>query len=560
MDYLKEYNAWLEYDGLDADLRKELESVNSPEQKRELFSKELEFGTAGLRGIMGAGTNRMNVHVVRKTTQGLASYVKEEGKAEKGVVIAYDSRNNSYRFARESARVLAANGVRVYLFESLRPTPMLSFAVRHLGCAAGIVITASHNPKEYNGYKVYGEDGGQAANELAKAIQKKIAQTHIFADVKYNADDSGITMIGKEVDEEYYKRAMGVIIDADAIKKAADLKFVYTPFHGSGNIPVREILKRAGFTNVTVVPQQEKPDGEFPTVKSPNPENIEGFAIAIELAKKENADLIIGTDPDADRVGIVVKTGDGDFKTITGNQLGALLTKYILDRRKETKTLPDNSVIIKTIVSSELATEIAKSYGAEVINVLTGFKYIADKIHEYEKSGEKTYLLGFEESYGYLPVTHVRDKDAVVATLLVAEMAAWYSLKNMTLYDALSEIFEKYGNYRELTVNIQSEGIDGIEKIGKAMKNLRENLPESFAGIKILTYSDYLTGKTHDLKTKTETDTGLPSSNVLKFVLEDGSWITFRPSGTEPKFKIYVGVVNKNPEELANSAKELINI
>ncbi len=560
MDYLKEYEKWLAYDGLDTDLREELKTISNPEQIRELFSKELEFGTAGLRGIMGAGTNRMNVHVVRKTTQGLASYIIEEGKEEKGVVIAYDSRNNSYEFARESARVLSANNVKVYLFESLRPTPMLSFAVRHLGCAAGIVITASHNPKEYNGYKVYGEDGGQAANELANAIQKKIEQTDIFADVKYNTDDSGIIMIGKEVDEEYYKKAEDVIIDRDVINKASDLKFVYTPFHGSGNVPVREILKRTGFTNVSVVKEQELPDGDFPTVASPNPENIEGFALAIELAKKEKADLIIGTDPDADRVGLVAKTSDGTFKVITGNQLGALLTQYILDRKKETNTLPQNPVIITTIVSSRLAEKIAKSYNAEVCDVLTGFKYIADKIHEYEQTKEKTYLLGFEESYGYLPVTHVRDKDAVVASLLIAEMAAYYSLKNMTLHDALAEIFEKYGTYRELTVNIQSEGVDGIEKIANAMKSLRENLPQSFMGVKVKTYSDYLEGKTVDIKTGEETKTGLPSSNVLRFILEDETFIAFRPSGTEPKFKIYVGVVDKNPEDFANAAKELINI
>jgi len=552
MTYLEKYKKWMDYEGLDKTLKSELiEIENNENEIKERFFADLEFGTGGLRGILGAGAGRMNIYTVRQATQGLALYLLEKGLEDKGVVIAYDSRNFSVEFAHEAARVLAANGVLAYVFDELRPTPELSFAVRYLKCAAGIVITASHNPAKYNGYKVYGDDGGQVTADAADTIIKKINDLDIFADVlvmdENEAVNNGlIKTIGEEVDNEFYKCVMAESINKEAITKAADnFKIVYTPFHGAGNKPVRKVLSMMGFKHVFVVPEQEKPDGNFPTVKSPNPEDKEGFYLAIELAKRENIDLIIGTDPDSDRVGVLVRNKDGEFIALTGNQTGVLLTEYVLSQKRAKGIMPENPVLIKTIVTTEMIRAITDEYNVELMDVLTGFKYIADKVLEFEQKGDKSYVFGFEESYGYMPGSYVRDKDAVCSSMLIAEMAAWYSLKGKSLYDALNELYEKYGNYKEWVKNIYIEGVDGIEKIAGMMENLRKNLPTEIGLSKVSAYSDYKEGLRHDLLTGKSEPTNLPTSNVLRFELEDKTWIAFRPSGTEPKFKIYAGVVSK---------------
>lgn len=552
MNYIDKYNSWLEF--ADSEIKKELEDIKGNDNEiKERFALELEFGTGGLRGIMGAGTNRMNIYTVRRATCGLAKYIKKTGAQDKGVAIAYDSRHNSQLFALEAAKVLAREGVKAYLFDALRPTPELSFAVRHLSCAAGIVVTASHNPKEYNGYKVYGEDGGQVVFEAADAITEYISTLNIFKDVdamdEQEAIDKGLlTYIGAEVDEAFYAAVLNEAINPECAAKS-DLKIVYTPFHGAGNIPVREILRRIGIKNVIVVPEQELPDGDFPTVKSPNPENPEGFALAIELAKKENCSLIIGTDPDADRTGIIVRNTSGEYIALTGNQTGALIVEYVLSQRKEKGTLPQNAVVIKTIVTNEIINRITEFYAVELVDVLTGFKYIAEKIKEYEQTGEKAYVFGFEESYGYLPGTYVRDKDAVGASMLIASMAAWYGARGMSLYDGLCEIYEKYGHYGEWTDNIYFEGIDGMEKINAIMERLRENAPKEIGGSAVTAYMDVQKGFRYDALKNERVQIDLPESNVLRYETEDGSFIAFRPSGTEPKFKVYAGFVSENHED-----------
>lgn len=560
MTYTEKFEKWIKSDKLDEKSRAELLAIRGNEDEMKMrMERDMEFGTGGLRGIMRAGSNGMNVYTVRHASCALAKYLSDN-KLSGGVAIAFDSRNNSALFAIEAAKTLAFYGIKTYIFDSLRPTPELSFAVRFLKCSAGIVVTASHNPKEYNGYKVYGDDGAQVVFEAADAIMKNMNETDILEDV-HTADEKEarekglINTIGAEVDEAFYKAVASVAINPEVIKKA-NLSFVYTPFHGAGNIPVREVLRRAGVQNIEVVKEQEMPDGNFPTVKSPNPENPEGFALAIKLAKEKNIDLIIGTDPDSDRVGLIVRDKDGNYVPLTGNQTGALLVNYVLSQKKETGTLPQNAAVIKTIVTNEISDKICAHYGADVFNVLTGFKFIAEKIKEFEESGSHTYVFGFEESYGYLPGTYVRDKDAVGASLLIAEMASYYKLRGMSVYDGLCELFEKFGHFGEWVDNIYFEGVDGMERIAAIMNKLRENAPDIVGGSRVGRYSDVLKGVTYNIQNKTEEKLSLPSSNVLRFVTEDGTFIAFRPSGTEPKFKIYTGFVCDDHETKKEALKK----
>lgn len=560
MTYTEKFEKWIKSDKLDEKSRAELLAIRGNEDEMKMrMERDMEFGTGGLRGIMRAGSNGMNVYTVRHASCALAKYLNDN-KLSGGVAIAFDSRNNSALFAAEAAKTLAFYGIKSYIFDSLRPTPELSFAVRFLKCSAGIVVTASHNPKEYNGYKVYGDDGAQVVFEAADAIMKNMNETDILEDV-HTADEKKarekglINTIGAEVDEAFYKAVASVTINPEVIKKA-NLSFVYTPFHGAGNIPVREVLRRAGVQNIEVVKEQEMPDGNFPTVKSPNPENPEGFALAIKLAKEKNVDLIIGTDPDSDRVGLIVRDKDGNYVPLTGNQTGALLVNYVLSQKKETGTLPQNAAVIKTIVTNEISDKICAHYGADVFNVLTGFKFIAEKIKEFEESGSHTYVFGFEESYGYLPGTYVRDKDAVGASLLIAEMASYYKLRGMSVYDGLCELFEKFGHFGEWVDNIYFEGVDGMERIAAIMNKLRDNAPDIVGGSRVVRYSDVLKGITYNLQNKTEEKLSLPSSNVLRFVTEDGTFIAFRPSGTEPKFKIYTGFVCDDHETKKEALKK----
>lgn len=560
MTYTEKFEKWIKSDKLDEKSRAELFAIRGNEDEMKMrMERDMEFGTGGLRGIMRAGSNGMNVYTVRHASCALAKYLNDN-KLSGGVAIAFDSRNNSALFAIEAAKTLAFYGIKTYIFDSLRPTPELSFAVRFLKCSAGIVVTASHNPKEYNGYKVYGDDGAQVVFEAADAIMKNMNETDILEDV-HTADEKEarekglINTIGAEVDEAFYKAVASVAINPEVIKKA-NLSFVYTPFHGAGNIPVREVLRRAGVQNIEVVKEQEMPDGNFPTVKSPNPENPEGFALAIKLAKEKNIDLIIGTDPDSDRVGLIVRDKDGNYVPLTGNQTGALLVNYVLSQKKETGTLPQNAAVIKTIVTNEISDKICAHYGADVFNVLTGFKFIAEKIKEFEESGSHTYVFGFEESYGYLPGTYVRDKDAVGASLLIAEMASYYKLRGMSVYDGLCELFEKFGHFGEWVDNIYFEGVDGMERIAAIMNKLRENAPDIVGGSRVVRYSDVLKGVTYNIQNKTEEKLSLPSSNVLRFVTEDGTFIAFRPSGTEPKFKIYTGFVCDDHETKKEALKK----
>lgn len=560
MTYTEKFEKWIKSDKLDEKSRAELFAIRGNEDEMKMrMERDMEFGTGGLRGIMRAGSNGMNVYTVRHASCALAKYLSDN-KLSGGVAIAFDSRNNSALFAIEAAKTLAFYGIKTYIFDSLRPTPELSFAVRFLKCSAGIVVTASHNPKEYNGYKVYGDDGAQVVFEAADAIMKNMNETDILEDV-HTADEKEarekglINTIGAEVDEAFYKAVASVAINPEVIKKA-NLSFVYTPFHGAGNIPVREVLRRAGVQNIEVVKEQEMPDGNFPTVKSPNPENPEGFALAIKLAKEKNIDLIIGTDPDSDRVGLIVRDKDGNYVPLTGNQTGALLVNYVLSQKKETGTLPQNAAVIKTIVTNEISDKICAHYGADVFNVLTGFKFIAEKIKEFEESGSHTYVFGFEESYGYLPGTYVRDKDAVGASLLIAEMASYYKLRGMSVYDGLCELFEKFGHFGEWVDNIYFEGVDGMERIAAIMNKLRENAPDIVGGSRVVRYSDVLKGVTYNIQNKTEEKLSLPSSNVLRFVTEDGTFIAFRPSGTEPKFKIYTGFVCDDHETKKEALKK----
>ena len=557
MDYLSNYEKWLTSDVLQDKDKKELESIkNNTKELEDRFYRDLEFGTAGMRGVLGIGTNRINVYNVRHATAGVAAYVNKEGKqaAEKGVLIGYDTRIMSREFAEETAKVLSKAGIKVYLFDTVHSVPEVSFGIRELGCAAGVMITASHNPKEYNGYKVYGPDGGQLPPEAVQIVIDEMTRTDIFS-IEYDDLDTAIangdiTVVGPELNEKFLEVVKTQQLNPKAVAEVADtFKLIYTPFHGTGSRPVKEILKRIGFKNVLVVKEQDTEDGNFPTVKSPNPENKEGFTIAIEMAKENDVDVIIGTDPDCDRVGIVVRDADGVYRTLTGNQTGALLVEYILRSKQEQGVLPKDGVVIKTIVTTELAAEIAKSYGIETMNVFTGFKYIGEKMTEFAEKKNHTYLIGFEESYGYLIGTHARDKDGVVASMLIAEMAAYYKTKGMSLYEAMQEVYKKYGYFAEQTNAYTMPGKDGMERMASILAGLRDNKPVAVNGLHIAKTTDYLDQTITDDKGNTEPLIGLPKSNVLRYDLSDGkSYFIVRPSGTEPKIKLYMGTSSDSME------------
>ena len=550
MDYMEKYRFWLASDAFDEETKKELQAIDGDDKEiKERFYKDLEFGTGGLRGIIGAGTNRMNKYTVGKATQGLANYILKNNPdgAKMGVAIAYDSRNMSPEFAERSALVLNANGIKAYVFDELRPTPELSYAVRALGCTAGIVVTASHNPPEYNGYKVYWADGAQVVYPKDKGIIGEVNAISDFSLIKTmdrkEAEEKGLfNVIGKEIDDGFIKAIKAQAVRPEEIKKAEDMVIVYTPLHGTGNKPVRRVLSEVGFKNVYVVPEQEKPDKNFSTVGYPNPEDPKAFTLAIELAKEKNAEIVVGTDPDADRIGVVIRDEKGNYDILTGNMTGALLTEYVLNGRKEKGLLPENAAVIKTIVTTEMVRAIAESYNAELIEVLTGFKFIGEKIKQFEEDHSHTFVFGFEESYGCLSGTYARDKDAVGAAMLVCEMAAYYKNRGMTLHDALEELYKKYGFYKEGVKSVTLKGIDGAEKIGKIMAYLRENTPEGFGGNKVLTVKDYKSGVFTDVATGNKSESPLPASDVLYYNLEDRAWLCVRPSGTEPKIKFYMGV------------------
>ncbi|WP_161878378.1 phospho-sugar mutase [Alkalibacterium sp. MB6] len=553
MDWTDSYHTWLNNEFLDETLREEL-NVNRENKTllEDAFYTSLEFGTAGMRGIIGAGTNRMNKYTVRQATEGLALFIENQGEGakERGVAIAYDSRHMSKEFAIESAKKLAAHGIPAYVFEELRPTPELSFAVRHLKAAAGIMITASHNPAEYNGYKVYGEDGGQLppkeADELTSYVRSVSDILSIEALSEEEALEKGLlTMIGKEVDRAYLDAMRTVTIDPDLInRQARDIKIIFTPLHGTGKMLGERALKQAGFKNVSLVKEQAEPDPNFSTVKSPNPEDPEAFALAIEQGKAEDADILIATDPDADRLGIAVKTYKDHYEVLSGNQIASLMINYILKAHAKKETLPLNSVIIKSIVSSELPTAIADKFGVESVDVLTGFKFIAEKIKEYEQTHSHTFMFGFEESYGYLVQPFVRDKDAIQALIMVAEMAAHYNEEGFSLFDALHQLYHEYGHFKEKTISVTLSGIEGSKKIKALMSQLREDTPSDFGNIKIKSIEDFKEQKR--IVDGEEEAIDMPKADVLKYTLADGSWIAVRPSGTEPKIKFYIAAFDES--------------
>lgn len=566
MDSMQSYKFWLENEYFDKDTKEELKAIeNDPKEIEERFYRDLEFGTGGLRGIIGAGTNRINIYTVRKASQGLANYIAKQGEAAKkrGIAIAYDPRFKSPEFSLEAAKVFAGNGIKAYLFDELRPTPELSFAVRYFGAIAGIVVTASHNPKEYNGYKVYGEDGGQLPLDASTAVLEEINKITDITKVSVMEKDEAVKegllqIIGKEVDDAYIAKLKTLTINPGIAAKAGDsFKIIYTPIHGTGNKPVRRILDEIGFKNVIVVKEQENPDPAFSTVKSPNPEEKDAFKIAIELAKKENVDLIIGSDPDCDRVGVVVRNAEGEYVVLTGNQTGCLLLEYILSQKKEKGTLPSNGFVVKTIVTTELSRAIAKHYDIELVEVLTGFKFIGEQIKLQDEFGSKKYLFGFEESYGYLAGTFVRDKDGVVASMLIAEMAAYYRSRNMSLYEGLQEIFRKYGYSLEGINSFTLAGKEGVEKIKGAMERLRLDKPQNINGSEVAAVRDYLVGERVDFAAGEKSALTLPESDVLYFEMKDGSWFCIRPSGTEPKIKIYYGVSADTLNKADNKLKVL---
>ena len=550
MEYREIYEQWLANPYFDEATKEELKGISEDENEiKERFYMDLEFGTAGLRGIIGAGTNRMNIYVVRRATQGLANYIAKVDKKAQGVAIAYDSRHMSPEFAEEAALCLAANGIKAYIFESLRPTPELSFAVRHLGCVAGINVTASHNPPEYNGYKVYWEDGAQITPPHDSGIMGEVKSISDWNTVKTmdkaEAEKAGLfQVIGKEVDDAYMAELKKQVIHMDAIEKEGkNLKIVYTPLHGTGNIPARRILKELGFENVYVVKEQELPDGDFPTVSYPNPEAAEAFELGLKLAKEVDADLVLATDPDADRLGVRVKDKNGEYHDLTGNMSGCLLANYELSQRKAVNgSLPEDGALIKTIVTTNLADAIAKGYGVNLIEVLTGFKFIGQQILGFEKSGKGSYLFGFEESYGCLIGTYARDKDAIVATMALCEAAAYYKTQGKTLWDAMIEMYEEFGYYKDAIQSVTMKGIEGLQKIQEIMNSLRQNPPAEFAGHKVVAVRDYKADTIKDLATGEVKTTGLPNSNVLYYELTDDAWVCVRPSGTEPKVKFYYGV------------------
>lgn len=572
MNYKELYKEWLSNPCFDEETKAELRAIGEDDNEiKERFYKELEFGTAGLRGVIGAGINRMNVYTVRRATQGLANYILKVGGADKGVAIAYDSRRMSPEFADVAALCLNANGIKAYVFESLRPTPELSFAVRELGCIAGINITASHNPPEYNGYKVYWEDGAQITPPHDTGIMTEVKAVTDFSTLKTmdkaEAQSKGLyNVIGAEVDDQYIAALKKQVKRQDCIDaEKSNIKIVYTPLHGTGNIPARRILEELGFEHVYVVPEQELPDGEFPTVSYPNPEAAEAFELALKLAKEKDADVVLATDPDADRLGVYVKDAkSGEYITLTGNMSGCLLADYELEQIKEQRGIPQDGALIKTIVSTNMADAIAEYYGVKLIEVLTGFKYIGQQILGFEQKGEGEYLFGFEESYGCLIGTHARDKDAIVATMALCEAAAYYKTKNMTLWDAMLAMYEKYGYYKDGIQAITLKGIEGLNKIQEILDTLRNNTPEKFGRYKVLSARDYKRNEIKDLVTGEVKPTGLPDSNVLYYDLEDGAWLCVRPSGTEPKIKFYYGVKGEsleNADELSDElGKEVVDM
>lgn len=560
MNYMEIYNQWLESDYFDAETKQELENIKGNEKEIEdRFYTDLEFGTAGLRGIIAAGTNRINIYTVRRATFGLANYIMKnttEEEKNRGVVIAHDNRNMSREFCLEAANTLAACGIKAYIFDSLRTTPELSFAVRKLHTIAGIVITASHNPPEYNGYKVYWEDGAQVMPEIAAAITDEVNSIKDYSTIPTIKEDQKdlVVMLGEDQDTAFIEAVKTQVIKKDLVKKVGqDFKIVYTPLCGTGNVPVTRALSEVGFKNVLVVPEEQNPDPNFAGIEYPNPEEHKALTRGIALAKAEGADLVIATDPDCDRVGVAVKTTTGEYALLTGNQIGAMLTNYIIESSKEENKLDPKATLVKTIVTSEFGADIAKANNLDVINVLTGFKFIGQKIKSFEESGDKTYLFGYEESYGYLVGTHARDKDGVVASLLISEMAAYYYDKGMSLYEGLQELYKKYGYFKEKTISLTLKGIEGLAKIKEIITYFRENDIEEFNNTKVVDLKDYQKGID-----------GLPKSNVLKYFLEDGSWIAIRPSGTEPKLKFYVAVKGQDEvkclEKIANIEADINKI
>lgn len=563
MSYSQNYEKWLNFEQLPDYLRQELLQMDE-KTKEDAFYTNLEFGTAGMRGYIGAGTNRINIYVVRQATEGLAKLIETKGDEAKkrGVAIAYDSRHFSSEFAFESAQVLAQHGIKSYVFESLRPTPELSFAVRHLGTFAGIMITASHNPAPFNGYKVYGEDGGQMPPADADALTDFIRTiedpfTIALADLEESKASGLIEVIGEAVDAEYLKEVKDVNINQDLIDEyGKDMKIVYTPLHGTGEMLARRALAQAGFDSVQVVEAQAVPDPDFSTVKSPNPENQEAFALAEELGRKVDADVLVATDPDADRLGVEIRQADGSYRNLSGNQIGAIIAKYILEAHKSAGTLPENAALAKSIVSTELVTKIAESYGATMFNVLTGFKFIAEKIQEFEEKRNHTYMFGFEESFGYLIKPFVRDKDAIQAVLIVAEIAAYYRSRGLTLADGIEEIYKEYGYFAEKTISVTLSGVDGAAEIKKIMDKFRNNAPVAFNETAIAKTEDFL-AQTATTADGSVTALTTPPSNVLKYTLADDSWIAVRPSGTEPKIKFYIATVGT---DLADAEAKIANI
>lgn len=565
MGYREEYIKWCTDSYFDADTRAELEAIKEDEAEiQDRFYRQLEFGTGGLRGVIGAGTNRMNIYTVRQATQGLANYIISQKGQNKGVAIAYDSRRMSPEFAAEAALCLNANGIKSYVFESLRPTPELSFAVRELGCIAGIVVTASHNPREYNGYKVYWEDGAQITPPHDANILAEVANVTEFSQVLTmsleDAKSAGLySTIGAEIDDKYMVELKKQSIHPEIIKEMAkDIKIVYTPLHGTGNLPVRRVLKELGFENVYIVPEQELPDGNFPTVAYPNPESPIAFELALALAKKVDADIVLATDPDADRLGVYAKdTATGEYVSFTGNMSGMLIAEYILREKKATGTLPENAALVETIVTTDMAKAIAEAYGVKLIEVLTGFKFIGEQIKFFEEQNTYEYVFGLEESYGCLAGTYARDKDACVAVMMLCEVASWFKSKGMTLWDAMLDMYERYGYYQEGLETMTLKGMDGAEQIQAMMSNMRNNPPKTLGRLDVLAVRDYKADTRTDLKTGAVTTTGLPSSNVLYYELSNHAWCCVRPSGTEPKIKFYFGVVGESLQDAQNKLDEL---
>ena len=556
-DYMKIYNEWLTNPYFDEATKEELRAIAGDENEiKERFYMDLEFGTAGLRGVIGAGINRMNIYVVRRATQGLANYIIKQDGASKGVAIAYDSRHMSPEFAMEAAMTLAANGIKAYKFESLRPTPELSFAVRELGCIAGINVTASHNPPEYNGYKVYWEDGAQFTPPHDKGVTEEVLAIEDLSTVKVTDEASATAaglyqVIGADIDDKYIAQVKAQVVNQAAIDKMQDqITIIYTPLHGTGNIPARRVMKELGFTHVYVVPEQELPDGDFPTVSYPNPESREAFELGLKMAKEKDADLVLATDPDADRLGVYVKdTKSGDYIPLTGNMSGSLLCEYVLSQKAAAGKIPEDGQVVKSIVSTNLIDAVAKNYGCELIEVLTGFKWIGQQILKNEQTGKGHYLFGMEESYGCLIGAYARDKDAISATAALCEAAAYYKEKGMTLWDAMVAMYEKYGYYKDAVQSIGLKGIEGLAKIQSIMETLRNNTPAEVGGYKVLSARDYKLDTIKDMATGEVKPTGLPSSNVLYYDMEDGAWICVRPSGTEPKIKFYYGIKGTSLED-----------